>query len=135
MPIGFSEYFVTINGSGGAVVTISLTRPCRMFDVVEQPDPATYVGAFVPQGLVYETPAKNTAGVWSFAGAFTPNGTLQPGEPYDENNRIAIGNAVGPVLGMGAQTTPDGKTIPARPMLKVRSATATATKVRVRETY
>lgn len=117
------EKMVAVNGSGGAYVSITADWACRGLEVVEAPDPATYDGTnFNAQGLTYQLPTD----------AFATTLAVEPGEPINRGNRIAEGNGFGPLLGGPAQNTPGGQVIAATVLLKVRSATATGTQVKVR---
>jgi hypothetical protein len=118
---------IAINGSGGAYVTVSATMVTRRVEILEDYSANAGVG----QGLAYQfddgsgsvpnTP--NTAHTYTIGPQTEP---IILGEP------IPQGAGYGRVIG----TPPDasgGYTIPATPLINLRSASATATTVRVTE--
>lgn len=116
--------YYTVNGSGGAVVTISATCSSRHVTIQEAPDPATYDGTnFNAQGLIYQLPDDN----------FVKSYAVEPGQPIEIGNFIAEGNAAGPLVGFAAQKMPGGEQVLAKKLIKLRSPSVTATQVKVTE--
>lgn len=116
----------SINGSGGAYVSIPATLWCTRFEILED-DAATR------QGLTIELPDDNFVQVCSVAATAQP---FSRGESPD----MASGRRTGVLLGKPQQSNPNGSvqagvsaTIAATTLAKVRSLTATATNVVVRE--
>src|ERR1700677_1538438 len=118
---------IALNGSGGAFVTVSATSVTRPVEIIEDGS----VNAGVAPGLQYQIDdgfgtvpnVPNTATTY----------TIEPQtEPIILGEPIPQGAGYGRVIG----TPPDnsgGYSIPATPLINLRSASATATSVRVSE--
>lgn len=112
---------IQINGSGGAFTPILASIACRQMTVIEDESVA-------PQGLIYQGYEDN----------FAANRQVGPStEPLIFGNAVAQGGGVGPIIGFPAQNAANGTTafnyIAATTILKVKSATVTATTIRVTE--
>lgn len=117
------ETIIAVNGSGGAFVPINSTKFARYVEIAEcAPGGGSFTGAnFAPQGINYEKPDDN----------FAQQYPLLPGETFpDGDNNWKRDKAAGLPAGM---TDPAGQSIPAVTYCKMRSATVTATQVRLRE--
>jgi hypothetical protein len=117
------ETIIAVPASGGAAVIISATKTARYIEIQECA-PSTYNNTgnapFAPQGLVYQKPDDN----------YVASFPLLPGEivAIGDNNWRSKAS-----IGWQGATDPAGNSIPATPYIKVLSATATATQVRLRE--
>ena len=105
-----------VNGSGGAYVSIPATTWCRYVEIIED-DAAT------AQGLTIQLPADNFGSTDSISAAHEP---FKLGEP-------AYQGSTGNLLGYTATSDARGNSYPATTLCKVRSLTATATTVQVKE--
>lgn len=118
---------VNVNGSGGAFVTISATSVTRRVEVIEDGSANAGVG----QGLAYQF--DDGFGTTPNVPNTTVTYTIEPQtEPIILGEVVPFGMGYGRVIG----TPPDnsgGYSIPATPLINVRSASATATVVRVSE--
>jgi hypothetical protein len=117
---------IAINGSGGAFTAVSATTVTRRVEIVEDGS----ANAGVPQGLAYQI---DDGSATPFTTIYTniPTAAL-PAEPIVLGEKIPQGEGFGTVIG----TPPDksgGYTLAATLLINLRSATATATIVRVTE--
>lgn len=104
----------SLNGNAGALVNIVSTIPARYVEVTEDASGAV-------QGLTYQTLNDNFVGTYVAASGQ---------EPVTLGNKVAIGNAAGNIVGWPAQTSIGSS---ATILFKMKSGTATATKVNVTE--
>jgi hypothetical protein len=125
------QYLININGSGGAYVPISAKSVVRRLEMIE--DSSANAGVF--QGITYQfDDGSGTV-------PNTPSSTVYtviPSAIQPEVYPVVIGEAVPENMGYGRVigTPPDnsgGYSIPATVLANVRSATATATVLRVTE--
>ena len=114
---------ITLNNSSGAFTSIAASIPARRVEIREDEAPTG------PQGLQYQKPDDN------FTATYTCGTPGPPDQP-----QIALGNIVGnlkgygPVLAMPDQSSGKGASgQTAGIYVKVRSNTATITKIRVVE--
>lgn len=117
---------VAINGSAGAFVSISPTLPfCRKMEIVEcPPGSGTWDGTnFNPMGLNYQLADDN----------FLTTIAQLPGDTLRFGDDVAQGAGRGRPLGAVAYTDPSGQSVTTNVIVKLRSATVTATQVEVRE--
>lgn len=118
---------VNVNGSAGAFVTYSATSVCRKLTVIEDGSGAAGVG----QGLAYQYDDGNgtTPNVPNTAVTYT----IEPQtEPIILGESVPWGEGYGRVIGTPADNS-GGYSIAATPLINLRSASATATVVRVTE--
>ena len=114
-----ARFEVSVNGSAGAYVNITAKIPCRYMIVQESAD-------VTAQGLTYQT---NEAG-----DNFATTHQASPGAQISLGNPQGLyGNTKGALLGLPAQSDPAGNSIPATVLMKVRSVTATTSKVIVEQ--
>lgn len=109
---------ISLNAAGGAQVAVLSTIVARYADFIEDES--------VPaQGLIYQSPEDNFVGTYQ----------VGPGtEPLKLQNDMAQGRGASPLIGMptqGSAGAPNFRT--ADTLLKATSASAVATKIRVRE--
>ncbi len=116
---GGKARLVAINGSAGAFVQILATIPCRRMTVIEDYSANAGVG----QGLQYQLPGDNFTQVFSIAPQTEPIDLEDEG--YNGGPGSILGNGPGFITGFGPTT--------GTPLINVRSASATATIVRVTE--
>jgi hypothetical protein len=114
---------VTINGSAGAFVLLSASQGSFGYVEVQecpQGGVGNYTGgAFTGQGLEYQRADENYANTYPAV----PGEIIQIGDAIAKNEHV----------GFGSFTYPDGVVRPATPYLKVKSASATAVYVEMRE--
>lgn len=116
------ETVYAVNGSGGAYVSIPCTIHCRKMKITECP-PGAYTGTFTAQGLNLER----------IEDAYVAVIPVIPGESHVIGNDLAESVGAGNLIGYPAQKDVYGNTIAATIPVKVRSATGTATAVKVLE--
>lgn len=109
---------INLNAAGGAQVNVLSSIPARYAEFIEDE-------SVTPQGLVYQVPEDGFAGTYQ----------VGPGtEPIKLQNDMSQGRGHSPLLGMPAQNSPGAFNFrPADTLLKATSATASTTKIRVRE--
>lgn len=112
------ERVIAVNGSAGASVLISASIFTGYVEIGECPG-EPYTGAFAAQGLNYQRADENYANTYPLA----PGDTFTVGDSIQKNRGV----------GVPQMTMADGSVRPATPIIKVISATATPTSVRVRE--
>jgi hypothetical protein len=118
---------IAVNGSGGAFVAVSATSVTRRVEIIEDGSANAGVG----QGLQiqFDDGFGTVPNVPNTANTYT----VEPvSEPFTLGEPIPQGAGYGRVIG----TPPDnsgGYSIPATPLANVRSASATATIIRVNE--
>lgn len=110
---------IAVNGSGGAQVLISASMFTGYIEIQEQAAEPYTGGAVIGQGLNYQRADEDYANTYPL----TPGAILQIGDAIRKNQSV----------GVPSFTYPDGQVRPATPLIKVISATATATSVEVRE--
>jgi len=112
---------IAINGSAGAQVLITASISAGYIEIVEcAPNGGTYGGGtFTGQGLNYQRADENYVNTYG----------LPPGVVIPIGDAIAKNRCVG----MPGWTYPDGSVRPATPLVKVISATGTATQILVTE--
>jgi hypothetical protein len=111
---------VDVNGSAGAFVSIACSIWCRHMEIVETDDGTA---GFAFQGLQYQLEDDNYATTYYAA----------PGEAIVRGNSIAESDGRGSGVGKPAQTDHYGNTHAATIPVKIKSLTATTTKVLVKE--
>lgn len=120
---------VAVNGSAGAFVSISPTLPfCRKMEITEcPPGSGTFTNAspndYQPQGLNYQLVDDN----------FVATIALVPADTLRFGDDVAQGTGLGRALGGVAYTDASGTAVTTNVLVKLRSATVTATQVEVRE--
>lgn len=123
---------ISVNGSGGAFVTVSATCVTRRVEVIEDAS----ANAGVAQGLSYQIDDGNgtTPNVPNTAATYTviPTATEPNTEPIILGESIPQGAGYGRVVGTPTDNS-GGYSIPATPLANIRSASATATVIRVTE--
>lgn len=114
-----------LNGSGGAFVSIPATIPCRMVEIRED-ESVTSVG------LQYELPDDGFTQVYVIGVVGSDD---QP--QIVLGDKVAIQHGRGRILGWPAQTLggngPNNNPTGAATLIKLKSATAATTKIRVTE--
>jgi hypothetical protein len=110
---------IAVNASGGAEVLISASIATGYIEILEMPAEPYGGGAFTGQGLNYQRADENYANTYPLP----PGAILAIGDSIRKNR----------CEGMPGWTYPDGTVRPPTPLVKVISATATATNVEVRE--
>lgn len=114
---------IDINGSGGAFVLLSASLGSWGYVEVAECPPGgsgNYAGGdYAAQGLEYQLASENYANTYPAV----PGEIISIGDAFRKNRSI----------GMGGFTLPGGEVRPGTPYMKVRSATATATQVLVKE--
>lgn len=112
---------IDVNGSAGAYVSISATLPCIYVEIREDE-------AGTAQGLTYQLPGD------AFATTYTVGTPSTPDAPQIKLGQVSAPHRQGPVLGWPEQNIGgSGEVRAATVLIKVRSKTGTATKVRVTE--
>ena len=113
---------ITLNGSGGAFTAVSATQVTRRVEVIEDGS----ADAGTAQGLSYQFNDGS-------ATPFTTVYTVEPGqEPIVLGTAVAQGAGYGLVLGTPADNS-GGYALAATLLINLRSASASATIVRVTE--
>jgi hypothetical protein len=109
---------INLNAAGGPLVIVVSSIPARYAEFIEDE-------SVTPQGLVYQVPED------SFVGTYQ----VGPGtEPIKLQNDMSQGRGHSPLLGLPAQNSAGAFNFrPADILLKATSATASTTKIRVRE--
>jgi hypothetical protein len=116
---GGKARLVNLNGSGGAFVQILATIPCRKMTAIEDYSANAGVG----QGLEYQLPGDDFTQVFSIAPQTEP--IVLEDQSYEGGPGSMLGNGPGFITGFGETT--------GTPLINLRSATATATVVRITE--
>jgi hypothetical protein len=119
---------ITINGSAGAYTTVLATQVTRRVEIIE--DYSAIVNG-VNQGLQYNLPDPKSPDpgnpIWLGPFSIAPQSeAIILGEP------IPQGTGYGTVIGHGPDAS-GGFIIAATPLIQIRSASATATTIRVSE--
>ena len=117
---------IAVNGSGGAFVTVLATIPCRRVEIVEDGS----ANAGVTQGLAYQFDDDSTT---PFTTTYYNIPTAaNPSEPIVLGNTIPMSAGYGTIVGRGPDAS-GGQTLAATQLINLKSATTTATAVRVTE--
>lgn len=111
---------VDINGSGGAFVLLSASPGSWGYVEVSECPPVAYTGGdYAAQGLEYQLASENYATTYPAV----PGEIVPIGDSFHKNEQV----------GLGGFRFPGGEVRTGTPYMKVRSATATATHVLVKE--
>lgn len=122
MPFQPKQRVIAVNASGGALVSIPASVLFKRMLITETPDP-NVPATFNPQGIVYQTSRDG----------FVASFVLLPGEDLVIEDSVLGGSGGGRTISAPAIPMPNGNTRTADVVVKVISATATATQVLVRE--
>lgn len=116
---------VAINAAGGALVGIKPTIPCRKMEIVEcPPGGGSWTGANASfQGLNYTLADDGYL-------AIIPQ---LPGDTIRLGDDVSFGAGTGRALGWPVRQDPTGTTITPPDLIRLVSASASATQVEVRE--
>jgi hypothetical protein len=117
MAQGTIQYQVSLNGSGGAYTSLVAKGMCRRLEIVED-DAATR------QGLQYQLPDDTFATTYAVAAT---------AEPLVLGQEVGKGLGHGSPIGLKAQTDPAGRSWGGNTMIKLKSLSATATTINVKE--
>jgi hypothetical protein len=127
--LGYAIRQIALNGTGGAWTVISATITSRYAEAIE--DYVSVGGA--PQGLEYEFPTIDDSGNASWPG---PVFSIPPSaEPLQFGDKKLLYSNHGPILGQVGQPIVGlaNGTTSATPIVRMRSASATATTINFTE--
>lgn len=126
MTFPYVERFIAVSANNNPpAISIAASINCRRMVIEESPDPSSVANYanWAPQGLIYTSLFDN----------FSAKHATIPTEPIILSNPVAEGQGQSSWVGTKGWTDPAGNTVAATTLVKLLSATNTATNVRVRE--
>lgn len=115
---------IALNNNAGAYTTVLATQWTWRAEILED-------NSVTAQGLQYNLPAPASQDP-SNPNWLGPFDIAQQTEPIILGQQLPMGSGFAPTIGHGPDAS-GGQTLPATPLIQIRSATATATTIRITE--